>query len=168
MVRFVRVSENVVFGLTSKEDDLLNRRRSTKKIKEDLKTYMDGVSISFADKLLQLVGGSEVPIEMDLGVHKDVIEEVPKENDCHGTQTMDGPVIPLFDVELLHWSSTWLNTLVVNVLGKRVNFRILETKVQRDWERKGTIQIIDLHDGYYQIVFSKEYSCVDQNTTSSH
>ena len=59
MVRFVRVSENVVFGLTSKEDDLLNRRRSTKKIKEDLKTYMDGVSISFADKLLQLVGGSE-------------------------------------------------------------------------------------------------------------
>ena len=82
-----------------------------------------------------------------------------KKNDCHGTQTMDGPVIPLFDVELLHWSSTWLNTLVVNILGKRVNFRILETKVQRDWERKGTIQIIDLHDGYYQIVFSKEYSC---------
>ncbi|RZB91318.1 hypothetical protein D0Y65_023648 [Glycine soja] len=60
---------------------------------------------------------------------------------------MDDPMIPSSDVELLKWASPWLNTLVVNILRRRLNFRMIESKVQRDWACKDMIQTIDLHDG---------------------
>lgn len=50
------------------------------------------------------------------------MEEVPKEKEGDVNETIHGPVIPLSDVELLRWSSPWLNTFVVDVLGRRVNF----------------------------------------------
>lgn len=60
------------------------------------------------------------------------MEEVPKEKEGDVNETIHGPVIPLSDVELLRWSSPWLNTFVVDVLGRRVNFHTIEMKVLRD------------------------------------
>lgn len=56
----------------------------------------------------------------------------------------------------MNWSTPWFNTLVVNVMGRRVNFRSLEAKLQRSWTHNGKIQIIDLHDGFYQIIFTSQ------------
>lgn len=43
--------------------------------------------------------------------------------------TMEGDV--LAEV-LFRWASPWINMLVVNVLGRRINFRMIETKIQRN------------------------------------
>ena len=45
----------------------------------------------------------------------DVLEEVLKESLSTMDQKLDGPLVPLSNVELLRWASPWLNTLVVNV-----------------------------------------------------
>lgn len=82
------------------------------------------------------------------------MEEVPKEDTNLKDKQMDGLVISLSDVESLRWASPWLNTLVMNVLNKWVSFRTLEAKLQRSWTRNRSIQIIDLHEGFYQVVFS--------------
>lgn len=70
--------------------------------------------------------------------------------------SLDGHVIPLYDVELLRWLSPWLISLVVNVLATRVNFKVLKEKQQRSWTCKGAFQIIDLQDGFYHVIFSNQ------------
>lgn len=60
----------------------------------------------------------------------------------------DGIVIPISD------ENPWKNRLLVKVLGAWVNFRIIEAKLQRSWTKNDTIQIIDVQDGYYQVIFT--------------
>lgn len=79
MVSFARVSEIRVSEATSQEEDLLHR--GTKKIKEGAKVYMKGSSMSFADKLLQPMGRGDMSIETAMNLHKDVMNEVPKEKE---------------------------------------------------------------------------------------
>lgn len=47
------------------------------------------------------------------------------------------PVIHISDKELVEWYEEWDLTLIVNVLGKKINFRVLENKINREWARKG-------------------------------
>lgn len=65
-------------------------------------------------------------------------------------------VIHVTDAELKEWCNPWLLTLVVNVLGKNINYRVLENKIQRDWANKGRVKIIDLPKGFYVVQFTKE------------
>lgn len=61
--------------------------------------------------------------------------------------------IEVSDKEILEWSEQWKQTLIINVLGKKVNFRALEFKLNRDWARTGKIKIIDMPRGYYAVQF---------------
>lgn len=69
---------------------------------------------------------------------------------------MPGPDIPLSDEEIGLWSKPWRNTLIVKVLGKRVNFRLLENRLLRSWQKNGTIKITDLADDYYLVRLSSK------------
>lgn len=66
------------------------------------------------------------------------------------------PIINVSDKELMDWSEPWKLTLVVDIMGKKVNFRVLENKLNRDWAREGSIKIIDLPKGFYAVMFSAE------------
>lgn len=66
------------------------------------------------------------------------------------------PVIQVSDEELLDWCDAWKLTLVVNVLGKKLNYRVLESKIRRDGDRNGGVKIIDLPKGYYAVQFTSE------------
>lgn len=126
--------------------DLL--QRSTKKVKEP----------SYMEKLLVLFGGDG---NVDTGQKFDHMEDSMMEvkvvvGDGGKRPHVKGAVIPVTDEELQLRLNPWRNTLVVNVLGKRVNFRIIENKLQREWTKNGGIQIIDMHDGYFQVVFKSE------------
>lgn len=37
-----------------------------------------------------------------------------------------------------------MNTLVVNILGRRVNFCAIATKIHKTWTKNGKIQVIDM------------------------
>lgn len=65
-------------------------------------------------------------------------------------------MIPVSDEELNDWCEPWKLTLVVNVMGKKLNFRVLENKIRRDWARKGAVKIIDLPRGFYAVLFDEE------------
>lgn len=66
------------------------------------------------------------------------------------------PEILVSDKELNDWSQQWNLTLIINVMGRKVNCRALENKLKRDWARSGPIQIIDIPRGYYAVKFDKE------------
>lgn len=63
------------------------------------------------------------------------------------------PIINISDKELEEWCNDWEHTVVVNVMGKKINFRVLENKINRDWARKGKVTITDLPRGYYVVKF---------------
>jgi hypothetical protein len=104
---------------------------------------------SYKEKLLNGSDGDankdSIPI-MDITMKEDT-----------GTVVADnGIMIQLSNEEFQDWSKQYTNTLVVKVLGKRVNFHVLENKLKRSWTKNGVIQIIDMHDGYYQVIFNNE------------
>lgn len=64
------------------------------------------------------------------------------------------PKVPFTTEELDDWAKPWKNTLIVKVMGKRVNFRMLENKLRREWVRYGTIRITDMAEDYYMVQLS--------------
>lgn len=77
--------------------------------------------------------------------YKDPVEQGPPEGQV--------PVVHVSDEEMLEWCEQWNQTLVVHVLGKKVNYRVLENKVNRDWARAGKVKIIDMPRGFYAVNF---------------
>ncbi|RYR74287.1 hypothetical protein Ahy_A02g008948 [Arachis hypogaea] len=50
----------------------------------------------------------------------------------------------------------WKNALIVKLLGKRVGLAFIEQHIERDWIRKGTIDVIDMDRDYFLIHFSND------------
>lgn len=64
------------------------------------------------------------------------------------------PEVVVTDEEFLEWCKPWRGALVVKVLGKRVNYKILENKVHKEWAKKGKVKIVDMPHGYYLVQLS--------------
>lgn len=134
------------------EEDL--RERVTKKVKSrENEGAAGGVDVameesspvSFREALMNVPGmnGDDETIEFewdDANMPENrwyrEEEELPKEK-----SHVDGaiPEITVSDEELMEWSKQWRLTLVVHVLGKKVNYRMLENKIKRDWARTGGV-----------------------------
>lgn len=63
------------------------------------------------------------------------------------------PEVPVSDEEFLEWCKPWKGALVAKVLGRKVSFKILENKIQREWAKKGKGKIVDMPRGYYLVQF---------------
>ncbi|KAK7275492.1 hypothetical protein RIF29_16611 [Crotalaria pallida] len=66
------------------------------------------------------------------------------------------PEITVTKEEFDSWCKPWRSSLMVKVLGKRVNPRIIENKINRDWVRNGTAKIIEMPRDYLLVSFSAE------------
>lgn len=81
--------------------------------------------------------------------YKEVDETPPQEFLSDGT-----PIVHVSDAELKEWSESWSQTLVINIMGnKKINYRVLENKILRDWAKHDTMKIIDLPRGFYAVQF---------------
>lgn len=149
------VSSARISRFSSQEEDLL--LRNTKKVKEpsDL-IKMDNKA--YKESLLTPIGGVVFAEKSNMDMVMENVQETRIVPHGEGSSKINakGPIIPVSDEELSQWPSQWKNPLIVNSLGKKVSFRMIENKLQRSWTKNGTIQIIDMHDGYYQVVFNNE------------
>lgn len=144
------VSEDQRIVVSSQEEDLL--QRSKKKVKDP------DVTKSYKDSLLKPLNGMIFGDESNVIVQEETmidINDMPKKGDFVLSHPK-GPVISISDEELAMWSAPWRNTLVIQVLGKRVSFKTIENKLHHTWTKNGGIKIIDMHDGYYQVVLKSE------------
>ncbi|XP_057747402.1 uncharacterized protein LOC130966604 [Arachis stenosperma] len=79
-------------------------------------------------------------------------EEVPK-----GDKPYDPcPVIHVSKEEFDEWCKPWHATLIVKVMEKRVHLGFLEQCLNRDWVRKGKINVLDMDRDYFLVHFSEE------------
>lgn len=114
MVSSARVLKQSDTSSTIQEDDL--HLQSTKKVKDHTEASVGEKALSYVDKLLTTMGGvTGDDVSMEGVAVNGVMEEVPiMEHQNSVEQNMDGSAIPLSDVELMRWASSWLNTLVVH------------------------------------------------------
>lgn len=82
-----------------------------------------------------------------------------KSSDLSSQKIVPQPVgagieIPLDDAEWEQWSTPWRKTLVVKLLGKNVNFKVLDANLKRKWPKKGSITLVDMADGYFLVHFT--------------
>lgn len=64
------------------------------------------------------------------------------------------PEVICTDEELEDWAKPWRNTLIVKVMGKRVNFKMLEYKLRKEWVHHGTMSITDMAGDFYMVRLS--------------
>ncbi|WJX69456.1 hypothetical protein P8452_53697 [Trifolium repens] len=50
----------------------------------------------------------------------------------------------------------WRRGVIVKLLGRRIGYKALETRLKQMWVRKGVINIIDLSNDYFLVAFSNE------------
>ncbi|GLT62212.1 hypothetical protein SLA2020_348660 [Shorea laevis] len=56
-------------------------------------------------------------------------------------------------------STPWKNSLIVKLLGKRVNYHMLCARLMREWRTEGEFEVIDIGKGYYVVKFSSIDDC---------
>lgn len=95
---------------------------------------------NFREALLNVKG---LTIEGE-GVWKIGSEYLEDQMDKISFRERGASVVHVSGDEIRMWSKQWSKMLVVSVMGKRVAFKILENKINRDWAKKGMTKIIDM------------------------
>ncbi|MCI20923.1 hypothetical protein A2U01_0042086, partial [Trifolium medium] len=66
------------------------------------------------------------------------------------------PAIVLSKYEERRIQKPWKRGVIVKLLGRRIGYKALETRLKQMWVRKGVINIIDLSNDYFLVTFSHE------------
>jgi hypothetical protein len=68
----------------------------------------------------------------------------------------DCPEFRLSEREEARIQRPWRQGLIVKLMGRRIGYKALETRLQQIWVRKGVISIIDLGGDYFLVYFTNE------------
>ncbi|GAU14562.1 hypothetical protein TSUD_96260 [Trifolium subterraneum] len=109
-------------------------------------------TMSYKEKLLNLFG-EEVKSHPRNKDHESM-NEMNVEVESETRPYVDGLDIPLQDTEWDQWSQSWKKTLIVTLMGKRENFKMLENYIQRQWTKNGKIELVDMDDGNFLVYFT--------------
>ncbi|PNX84577.1 hypothetical protein L195_g040639, partial [Trifolium pratense] len=162
----------------SKEDEDL-KERSTKKSKFGNQQFSDPnrVPVNYSDlgdseEQEGNKGGHMTYKNMVLGVSETVEgEKIDSEKEEDEMEEAEGeglkveervlgtypcPEIVLSRYEEKRIQRPWKRGVIVKLLGRRIGYKALETRLKQMWVRKGVINIIDLSNDYYLVTFSHE------------
>jgi len=149
-------SARVLRKTMEQQEDLRDRNTTRGKERETGKATMEVTSISFKNALLQPSteeGMDHNKVNVDIPMGEEDIERGTIKSFDNGGSYAD---IPVSKKEVQLWSNPMKLTLVVNGLGKKINFRMLERKLNREWARTGDIKITDMPRGFFAVTFTRE------------
>jgi hypothetical protein len=170
-------------GITADEEDL--REQSIKKIKDhnphDMEGVMtiesqedvvvvnndqngDGISTtkSYKGAVVGVDGRNDDYEDME-GSESDKEDDISLEIDIDGIRVEEQmignyecPIFVLSKTEEKRIHRPWKRGVIVKLLGRRIGYKALETRLKQMWVKKGIIHIIDLGNDYYLVTFSHE------------
>ncbi|XP_020216874.1 uncharacterized protein LOC109800506 [Cajanus cajan] len=137
--------EGVVSEGGMKDDDTnVVLSNQSKSYKESLLTSDGGKIFTDFNSLIKEMENPEDAVYHE----KEVVRDESELDPC--------PKIYVTQEEFEEWCAPWKNSLVIQVLGKRVAFRMLDNKVQREWARTGVVRLIDMSEDHYLVQFTSE------------
>jgi hypothetical protein len=143
----------------SKEEED-QQERNTKKAKDSEQSGRSVATKGGSYKEM-VTGVSEERREADLAQEEEDMEgdEVEGEGMKVEEKIIDGYECPEFvfsKTEEKRIFRPWRRGVIVKLLGRRIGYKALETRLKQMWVRKGVISIIDLSNDYYLVVFTNE------------
>lgn len=93
--------------------------------------------------------GQEEEFSDDGSLDTTGIEVVEKK---HGVY--DCPVLILTEKEEQRLQKPWKHGVIVKLLGRKIRFKALETRLRQMWVKRGVLNLIDLGNEYFLVVFS--------------
>ncbi|KAF7830028.1 hypothetical protein G2W53_012361 [Senna tora] len=139
--------------LSSEEQD--NLKHSTKKIKtQEESTTVDSVQVAEHEessprpmeenKLIGINGrDKDLFVEEDEVTVDDLSEDEPEVDTNRGDDFLC-PELLISKAERLELQKEWKLSLIVKTLGKSMAYRFLKGRLERMWQRKGIIRVIDI------------------------
>lgn len=121
------------------------------------KALKEPKALSFKEKLMQMGGALIRRSEEEEELPENKWYKFKEEEEAYNKSSYvydPCPEIRVSDAELADWSEPWKEALVVTLMGKKVSFRVLENKLNRDWGRKGSLKITDLPKNFYVVQFT--------------
>ncbi|KAF7827190.1 uncharacterized protein G2W53_018354 [Senna tora] len=88
---------------------------------------------------------------LNLDIIEDIDNEIVEEG---GEEDPTNPVITASKEERIEWSKPWSGSLIIKLMGRRIGFKILYTKLQRLWNPKGDMKITDMNNDYFLVQFA--------------
>lgn len=67
-----------------------------------------------------------------------------------------GPGVDINKERRIELCKPWRRSLVINVLGKEVGYRLLLNRIQKLWNPKGTMDMIDMKNNHFLVMFSSD------------
>lgn len=118
-------------------------------------------SPSFKEALMKVIGGEGISDGCWADLLKDDLPENRWYQDAHDGNPIatkqpnpSCPIVYATKEELADWAKPWKNTLFVKLMGKRVNYRLIERKLRAEWVKNGTMSITDMADDFYMVKLS--------------
>ncbi|CAJ2657275.1 unnamed protein product [Trifolium pratense] len=150
------------------EEDL--QERSTKKMKVGSERMKDTTAEvhspevedtggkSYRDMVLGKTGGDESDEENEgdetEGKNKEGGEGMKVEERMDGSYVCPEFIFSKLEEKRIY--RPWRRGVIVKLLGRRIGYKALETRLKQMWVRKGVISIIDLGNDYYLVAFTHE------------
>ncbi|KAJ1429963.1 hypothetical protein SESBI_08025 [Sesbania bispinosa] len=155
--------------VTSEEEDL--RVCSTKKVKMDGQTedtMEDSTSVhlnpasssALKPSYKDMVTSSEFMVQNPEDIVTAVSEELfpgfdDSDDDCSNQEDYNpNPEVQISLEEYQDWCKPWRDTLIVNLLGRKVSLRFMTTRLQSLWAIQGQIRVIGVNDEFFMVRFS--------------
>ncbi|KAJ1385537.1 hypothetical protein SESBI_41602 [Sesbania bispinosa] len=164
------------------EDDQI--QRSTKKIKDNTSSVMDvelpskavsGVPHqealpggSYKDKVMEIDSSFELhPEEIVRMVTEELFPDMDnaRNNENFRKVFNPNPNVKVGLEEYERWCNPWKYSLIVRLMGKRVGFRFMSSKLKFLWAKKGDVRIMDVSDEFFLVRFSNEESKEPQSNS---
>ncbi|QHO51547.1 uncharacterized protein DS421_1g31800 [Arachis hypogaea] len=141
--------------------DLNQPGDSMEEATENFKAPANNSKVSYKESLLSIPGSSVDPNEEVLEpIDEDASDPEDrwyKEVECKEDKPFDAcPTIPISKDEFEEWCKPWHAALIVKVLGKRVHLGFMKQRLNRDWAKKGQINVIDMDRDYFLVHFTDE------------
>jgi hypothetical protein len=118
---------------------------------------------SYKGVVIGAEGRVDDEVDMD-GSDSDAEEDESAEIDGEGIRVeeqkignYDCPIFVLSKSEEKRIHRPWKRGVIVKLLGRRIGYKALETRLKQMWVKKGIINIIDLGNDYYLVTFTHDF-----------
>lgn len=109
-----------------------------------------------------VMGESETKMMEDNGVGNERVRVDEKNKDQRPTVTIiekkvgkyECPEFILSPKEEERIRKPWKYGVIVNLLGRKIGYKALESRLQQMWVQKGVINIVDIGNEYFLVTFS--------------
>jgi hypothetical protein len=154
------------------------QQRSTKKFKDDGQQTKEsapsqdavgadaGVTGEGADAIKsykEMVMGTEIRVDSDMEDSEKEGEDDANGEEGEGMRVEEivlgkyaCPEFLLSKSEEKRIYRPWKRGIIVKLLGRRIGYKALETRLKQMWVKKGVINIIDLSNDYYLVTFTHD------------